>query len=284
MLNRAYYFSNYLPIQGTRVPALPWVTSRGCAFRCRFCAANVVCSDRQRYHSAGRVLDDLERLVREFSVPGVSFQDDNLVDNRERLIEICEGILRRPSLRTLPWSCNARADRVDVELLELMKRAGCVQAVFGFESGSQRMLRYLKKGTITVEDARRAIAACKKVGIRCMGMFMVGSPTETREEILETFAFIHENPMDFVLVFTTTPSPGSEFWDLAVERGLVDPRTMDWHRLIFDQKPMLADAVNPEWLYRVYRWEYLRTALRNYSFPVFAWRAMRAAWQRLVVR
>ena len=284
LLNRSFYFKDLIPIQGTRVPALPWTTSRGCAFRCRFCAANVTCKDGMRYQSAQRVLSDLEWLAADFGVVAVSFQDDNLVDNRPRLIEICEGILRRPRLRGFRWACNARADRVDTDLLALMKNAGCVQVAFGFESGSQRVLHYLKKGTITIDDARHAIAACKKVGIRSMGTFIVGSPAETRQEILETFAFIHDNPIDFVLVFTATPSPGSEFWEFAVERGIIDPNTIDWRRLIFDQRPMLADAVDPEWLYRVYRWEYLRIALRNYSFPVFAWRAMRAAWQRLVVR
>ncbi len=282
LLNRAFYFKDLVPIQGTDVPALPWTTSRGCAFRCRFCAANVTCKEGMRYQSAERVLSDMERLVSDFDVPAVSFQDDNLVDNRPRLVEICEGILKRPGLRGFRWACNARADRVDADLLAMMKKAGCVQVAFGLESGSQRVLRYLKKGTITIEDGRRAIAACRKAGLRSMGTFIVGSPTETREEVIETFAFIHENPTDFVLVFTATPSPGSEFWDWAVERGIIDPRTLDWRRLIFDQRPLLADAVDQEWLYRRYWCEYVRIALHNYSLPVFAWRALRAAWQRFI--
>lgn len=282
LLNRKYYFEDLMPIQGTDLPALPWTTSRGCGFRCRFCAVNVACKDGMRYQSAERVLSDMEWLVSDFGVPAISFQDDNVVDNKPRLVEICEGILKRPRLRGFRWACNARADRVDADLLTLMKKAGCVQVAFGFESGSQRVLRYLKKGTITVDDARRAVAACKQVGLRSMGTFIVGSPTETREEVLETFRFIHDNPIDFALVFTATPSPGSEFWDLAVERGRIDPNTMDWRQLIFDQRPMLADAVDPEWLYRRYRWEYVRIALRNYSFPVFVQRALIAAWQRLV--
>jgi radical SAM superfamily enzyme YgiQ (UPF0313 family) len=284
LLDRAFYFKDLIPIQGTSVGALPWTTSRGCAFRCRFCAANVTCKEGMRYQSAERVLSDLEWLVTDFGIPAVSFQDDNLVDHRARLIEICEGFLRRPRLRGFRWACNARADRVDADSLTLMKKAGCVQVAFGFESGSQRVLHYLKKGAITVDDGRRAINACKKVGIRSMGTFIVGSPTETRNEILETFAFIHENPIDFVLVFTATPSPGSEFWDYAVERGIIDPHTIDWRTLIFDQRPRLADAVDPEWLYRRYRWEYLRIALRNYSFPVFMRRTIRAAWQRFIMR
>ena len=284
LLNRKYYFENLVVLHGTNIPALPWTTSRGCGFRCRFCAVNVTCREGSRYQSAARVLDDMERLVREYGVPAVSFQDDNLADNRPRLIEICEGMQKRSALSGMRWACNLRADRVDEDLLALMKKAGCVQIAFGFESGSQRVLRYLKKGTITVDDARKAVAACKKVGIRSMGTFIVGSPSETREEVLETFAFIHENPIDFVLAFTATPSPGSEFWDLAVERGIIDPDTIDWRNLIFDQRPMLADAVDPEWLYRRYKLEYVRFALRDYSLPVFIKRVLLAAWNRLIVR
>ncbi len=282
MMNRSHYFSDYVPIQGADVPALPWVTSRGCQYRCRFCAANVACGQQVRYQSAERVLDDLERLVRDYGVPAVSFLDDNFVANRPRLTAICEGILQRPRLRALPWACQARADCVDVNLLRLMKKAGCVQVAFGLESGSQRMLTYLKKGAITVEDGRRAVAACKEVGVRSMATFMIGSPTETRDDVLETFAFIHDNPSDFTFVFITTLLPGSEFWDLAVERGIIAPDTLDWRTLIFDQRPLLADAVDPRWLYRRYWLEYVRIALRNYSFPVFVGRAVRAAAHSLL--
>ena len=281
MLKRDYYFRDFLTIQGTRVPALPWIATRGCASRCRFCSVNVTCGPGVRYQSAGRIVADLERLVRDHGVPGVHFQDDDLPSSRKRIIELCEGIMASPLMRGFHWACYSRADHVDADVLSLMKRAGCVQVAFGLESGSQRMLTYLKKGSITVEDGRRAIAACKKAGMRSMGMFMIGSPSETKEEVLETFAFIHENPIDFVTVFTTTPSPGSEFWNLAVERGLIDPATLDWRTLIFDQRPVLADSVDATWLYRRYLWEYLRVSLRNYSLPMFVLRAVRAAGVRL---
>jgi radical SAM superfamily enzyme YgiQ (UPF0313 family) len=283
ILNRSHYFENLVPLHGTDIGAFPWTTSRGCGSRCRFCAVNAVCgTSGVRMQSAERVLDDIERLVKDYAVPAITFQDDNFIENAERIAAICEGILKRPKLRGFRWACNARADRVKEDLFFLMKKAGCVQVAFGFESGAQRVLRYLKKGVITVEHGVKAVEICHKAGIRSMGTFIVGSPSETREEVLQTFKFIHKNPIDFALVFTATPSPGSEFWDVAVERGLVDPETFDWRNLGFDLKPLLADSLDPAWLYRKYWIEYVRISMRNYSFPVFMKRAVKAAWSRLL--
>lgn len=282
VLKPDYYFRDLVPIAGTKVGAFPWLTSRGCVFRCRFCCVNVVGGGAVRYFSAERVLDDLERLVRDHGVPAVMFVDDNLVANRPRLEDICAGILERPALQGLKWGCNARADRVDLEILTKMKKAGCVEIAFGFESASQRILTYLKKGAVTVDDARTAIAACHQAGIRVQGMFMLGTPGETKEEVLETLAFIRENPIDFVCLFTTQPWPGSELWDLAIERGVIDLENIDWRSILYDNHPILADAVDAGWLYRRYKFEAIRAAVHNYSFPVFLARAVRALYYRMM--
>jgi radical SAM superfamily enzyme YgiQ (UPF0313 family) len=283
LLNRHRYFDDFMRIQGTDIALFPWIATRGCASRCRYCAVNVTCGRGVRYQSADRIVSDLERLVRDYGVPGVYFQDDDLPSSRKRIAELCEGIIHSSILRSFQWACYARVDRVDAEVATLMKRAGCVQAGFGFESGSERVLAYLKKGTVTVEEGRRAIAVCKKAGLRVQGSFMVGSPTETREEIIETFDFIHKSEIDIVLVFTTTPSPGSEFWHQAVKQGIIDPYTLDWHALHWDNKPILADSVDKAWLYRRYYVEYFRNALRNYhySLPLFTSRVIRAVGLRL---
>jgi anaerobic magnesium-protoporphyrin IX monomethyl ester cyclase len=283
ILNRSHYFSDFMRVQGTDIPVFPWIATRGCASRCRYCAVNVTCGRGVRYQSAARIVSDMERLVRDYGAPGVYFQDDDLASNRNRLIDLCEGTLRSSILRGVKWACYARVDRVDIDLLKLMKRAGCVQVGFGFESGSERTLAYLKKAVVTVEEGRRAIAACKEAGLRVMGSFMVGSPTETREDVLATFAFIHKNPIDFVLLFTTTPSPGSEFWHMAVERGLIDPYKLDWRGLHWDNWPVLADSVDPHWLFRRYYLEYFRNTLRNYNYSplLFVRRVIRAMGLRI---
>lgn len=280
-LKHDYYFKDLVPIAGTNIPALPWLTSRGCVFRCRFCCVNVICNGAVRFFSAERVLDDLERLVRDYGIHAVMFVDDNFVVNRRRLKAICAGILDRPVLRGLRWGCNARADCVNVDILTTMKEAGCVEIAFGFESASQRILTYLKKGGVKVDHARKAISACHQAGIRVQGMFMLGSPGETKENVLETLSFIREHPIDFVCLFTTQPWPGSELWDWAVERNVVDPENIRWQSILYDNKPILADSVDTNWLYRRYKWETLRAAFHNYSFPIFLGRAARALCYRI---
>lgn len=276
MLNREHYFGNLTPLPGMKVPAFPWLSSRGCVFKCRFCCVNVVGGGAVRFQSPGRVIEDLERLVRDYDVPAISFIDDNFVVRPRHLTGICEGILSSPILKGIKWACNARADCIKPERLELMKRAGCVQMSFGFESGSQRMLTYLKQGSITIEDARNAIAACRQAGIRVQGMFMVGSPGETREDVEQTLAFIRENRMDYVSLFAAQPWPGSEFWDLAVERGIVDPDNMDWRALMNDRQNAIADSLDIKWLNRLFMKESLRLAAHNYSLLEFLTRTVRA--------
>lgn len=280
-LNHDYYFKDLVPMAGTTIPALPWLTSRGCVFHCRFCCVNVTCNGGVRFFSAGRVLDDLERLVRDYGIRAVMFVDDNFVVNRRRLNALCVGIRDRPALQGLQWSCNARADCVNLDILTTMKKAGCVQIAFGFESASQRVLTYLKKGGVKVDHAHKAIAACHEAGILVQGMFMLGSPGETKEDVLETLSFIREHPIDFVCLFTTQPWPGSELWDWAVERGVIDPETLRWQNILYDNKPILADSVDMNWLYRRYKWESLRAAYHNYPFCVFLHRAARAMRYRI---
>ncbi|MFQ6077025.1 MAG: radical SAM protein, partial [Candidatus Bathyarchaeia archaeon] len=101
---------------------------------------------------------------------------------------------------------------------------------FGFESGSERVLAYLKQGTVTVEQNRRAIEVCKKHGLSVFGSFIVGSPNETRGDIMATLDFIRNSRIDGGTVYPLIPFPGTEVWRHARERGLVSDH-MDWSKL-----------------------------------------------------
>jgi radical SAM superfamily enzyme YgiQ (UPF0313 family) len=201
------------------------ITSRGCTNRCIFCHN----SWRQiplRFHSAERVVEEIKFLVENYDVEALFFMDDNLLANRPRFKKICE--LKKKEEIDITFACNSRTDTIDLESLKMARAAGCREISFGFESGSQRILNVLNKGT-TVSKNRKAIQLCKKVGIMATGSFMIGNPTETVNDIRLTQKFIKENPLDFAGICIATPFPGTKLWDWCVQHNLV-PEKVDWSK------------------------------------------------------
>ena len=111
-----------------------------------------------------------------------------------------------------------------------MKRAGCSIVSLGLESGSQRLLDLIKKN-ITLEQTRKTVEIIHKVGIKSRASFILGLPTETREESRQTIKFAYSLPLDQVRFSIATPFPGTELWDIAIREGRVDPEHIDWTKL-----------------------------------------------------
>jgi radical SAM superfamily enzyme YgiQ (UPF0313 family) len=104
-----------------------------------------------------------------------------------------------------------------------------VSLAFGFESGSERILNYLKKNTVTVEQNRNAIRLCKKYGFFVTGNYMLGNPGETREDLDKTLQLIRDSPIDELTITKTTPLPGTELWEYAKHKGIIN-EDMDWNK------------------------------------------------------
>jgi len=188
------------------------VTLRGCPYRCIYCAVPSSSNRLTRYRSAARVVEEIEELRGRWGIPYLFFHDSVFTLHRERTVAICEGMLARGG--PLPFACQTRADRVDAELLDLMKEAGCHQIFFGIESGDVGSLKLIRK-KMELETIRTAVALVKARGIRCTGFFMVGFPWETEALIDTTVDFACELDLDAVSLFSATPLPGTELWELA---------------------------------------------------------------------
>lgn len=206
---------------GTRIASL--LTSRGCPYLCIYCH-NTWRGTPVRFNSAERVIAEIEHLKEKYRIGAVYFVEDNFFVHRKRAHEICELMIRKKF--NIIWGASTRVDNIDRETLRLAKVAGCRLVNFGFESGSQRILDLLKKGT-KVEDARRAVAMCNEEGLMANGSFMLGNPTETMEDIELTRKFVRENRITLPAFYITTPYPGTELWDIAIERNLI-PKDANW--------------------------------------------------------
>jgi radical SAM superfamily enzyme YgiQ (UPF0313 family) len=208
------------------------LTSRGCPCNCRFCQARVQWG-KCRYHSAERVVEELENLRRSYPfLDAINIIDDLFIGDRKRLREIVRMILEKGLQKGISINVNGHVGMISEETLELLKSINVVQIAYGFESGSERVLKFLKRGSATLAQNLRAATLTNQYGIGVGGQFMIGCIDESEDEIEETIAFIVNNRMSHVNVSATTPLPGTELWNICKERGLVS-EDMDWRRLDF---------------------------------------------------
>ncbi|MCP4613444.1 MAG: B12-binding domain-containing radical SAM protein [Planctomycetes bacterium] len=203
------------------------LTSRGCPFNCIFCANQLLTKGKYRSHSIERVCNEIDNLIRKRNISQLFIMDDNFAVNKKRAKELCREFIRRGFHSNVSWWAEARIDCVDQELLSLMRQANCRIISYGLESGNQRLLDYIEKG-ITLEQIREAIAQTKKAGIDIRATFILGLPTETREESLRTIKFARELGIDQVRFSLATPFPGTKLWDAARAEGTLD--FTDWQR------------------------------------------------------
>jgi O-antigen biosynthesis protein len=164
-------------------------TSRGCPFSCKFCSIEAIWGKTNRAFSAERMVDDMEFLKATYGARGFYFREDNFVCNKKRIHDFCELILKKNL--SMPWACETRVDTLDKDVLALMSRAGCRGIFFGVESGNQRTLDFLSKGT-TIEKIKTTFHYCRELRIKTYASFMVGLPGETKQELLDTIKLAAE--------------------------------------------------------------------------------------------
>jgi anaerobic magnesium-protoporphyrin IX monomethyl ester cyclase len=208
-------------------PMRVMMSSRGCPFKCIFCSARQVSGFKYRAHSAERVVEEMEILVNKYNARQIIFLDDNFIISKKRVFEICELIMKKGYHKKVVWTAAGRADEVNEPLLKAMKDAGCKMISFGIESGSPRLLELMKKGE-KKEHIEKAVAMARKAGLKTRGTLILGFPTETREESIETIEFAKRLGLDFAKFSLATPYPGTALYNIAKERGLITGK--DWSR------------------------------------------------------
>ncbi|MFT4979734.1 MAG: anaerobic magnesium-protoporphyrin IX monomethyl ester cyclase [Myxococcota bacterium] len=239
------------------------MASRGCPYRCTFCASHLQLGRRFRLRSIDDVLAELDLLVDRYAIEGVYWVDDIFTGDRQWVRELCARLTERPY--RLEWGCQSRVTGIDRPTLEAMKAAGCVQVDFGVESGSQRILNQMKKGTRT-SDIEEAFALVHDVGLRTGASFIFGSPGEEAEDVLETIALADRIQSDWTVFFFSTPYPGTELWQQV--------RDSDFFELFPDygeswnnrqrKTPFTMTALSPQQLAEFRRIAQNRAFRRNY--------------------
>jgi len=183
------------------------LTSRGCPYSCTFCCCSALFKRKWRARSVDNILDELEEIYSQ-GYKTCIFVDDNFTLVPARVIELCRGIMRRKI--KLDLHCEGRVDKASLDVLKEMKRAGFSTIYFGAESGLQKVLDYYKKG-ITVEQIKDAVGKAKKAGLNVIGSFIIGSPIETRQDVLKTLDFASDLRIALQINLLGIV-PGTELW------------------------------------------------------------------------
>ena len=204
-------------------------TSRGCPYSCLFCASTRYWP-KMRFNSATYVAEEICRLHSE-GVTQITFLDDLFVADKRRLVEIHDLLGHKGLLGKLSYICNVRSNLVTNDLCRLLHDMNVKVVGIGMESANPTTLAYLKgEGDITVEDHAKAFQRLTDQGIIVHPSFIIGSPQETREQIMDTYRFIKEYRIPDFEMYVLMPFPGTPVWDYAAQRGLVGS-DMKWERL-----------------------------------------------------
>lgn len=262
-----------LNISGTH---LSMFSSRGCPYRCVYCASARYWSGT-RFASAEYVAREIKELYYNYGAKLISFYDDLFIVKKQRVRELRDILEAEGILGKVSFSCSVRANLVDDVVVKLLKELGVVSVSLGLESGHPRVLKYLKGGNVDVDDNRSSVEILDRNGISPQAAFVIGSPTETREEMMTTYNFIKSIPLRNYNVYIITPLPGTPIWKEAIENGIISKDFDDWACLDtvhfsrhYKNAIILSEKLSREELLKIYKkfqrlryWVYLKNAYRH---------------------
>jgi len=205
-------YKKYFSLLAKKEPITTMFTSRGCPFQCAFCDRPTM-GKVFRKRSANNIVNEMEECLK-LGIQEIFIYDDTFTVDRKRVVDVCNEILKR-SLK-FNWDIRARVDTIDEEVLRLLKKAGCQRIHYGVEAGTEKILKVLNK-KITLEQVLKAFRLTRKIGIETLAYFIIGSPTETKEDILETIKFAKKLNPDFVQITLLTPFPATRLYQQALD-------------------------------------------------------------------
>ncbi|MCL7387226.1 MAG: B12-binding domain-containing radical SAM protein [Thaumarchaeota archaeon] len=251
-------------LQGVRYMSV--ISSRGCPFRCYFCASSRIFGGYWRGRSPRNVVEEIKLIHDKFGVKNIEFVDDTFTLNERRVEEICDEILRERL--DISWGASSRVDSVNRELAEKMRRAGCWVVYLGIESASQEILDATGK-RITMNQIAKAVRILKEAGIKVLGSFILGFPEETIETAEQTITLAKKLDLDYAQFSILTPYPGTPLYEYAKQNNML--LTRDWSKFTAIEPVMKLKNITPTQLKSLLEKAYLTFYVR----PKMLWRLFR---------
>ncbi len=226
--NMDNYFYHYWYQRNNRGMSI--LTSRSCPNRCIFCNMFLAHGNVWRARSPESVLDEMEFLYNEYRIRHFMFMDDNMTLNKQRTMDIFEGIIKRKLRVTFNFPNGVSVNTLDQDIIEAMKKAGCIEISLAIESGSEYIRNNVIKKRLSNKKIFEVIELCNKYHISTKGFFIFGLPGEDRATFDESLSFVSQlrgnRAIDFILPHFATPFPGTALFQQSFSEGLIDNLTV----------------------------------------------------------
>ena len=269
VLHLEEYFNAWKSHHGESSVSL--ITARGCPFHCAWCSSEVF-GHTHRQRSAKNVVDEMLMLKERYKPDIMWISDDVLTINKRWTYEFIREVKARNAQH--PYECLSRVDLVDREILSGLRDTGCFRIWYGAESGSQKVLDSMRKGT-TVEQVREAARITRELGMQAGFFILLGYPDETTSDIRETINFLKETRPDVVGTSVAFPIKGTEFYERVENRIIPNENwsSRNQNKLLFKGKyprlyywfaaRWLVKEVNVDKMWRMRKRPYLKIAVES---------------------
>jgi radical SAM superfamily enzyme YgiQ (UPF0313 family) len=214
-IDRNLFAMNYYPYHSI-------TSSRGCIHQCMFCSSKGLAGCIPRMSTPEKIISEMEFLANKYGKITLYWADDMFFHNHASRIRFCDLLIQKQI--PIQYIIQLRADNINDELISALKQSGCVKIAIGAESGSNEILKAIKKG-INKEIIKNAIDCTKRNKLRIKTWWIVGLPG-TYEQQLEALEIIKAARPNEVAIHTFVPLPGSEFWDNADNYGIHLPESL----------------------------------------------------------
>lgn len=220
------------------------MTSRGCPFKCCFCASHSVHGRKIRLMSAQRVMHDMDILIKKYDVNTILIEDDHFLIDRERALVILKGLKERNI--NIEFTNGLAVYAIDEEIAAALKEAGVKMVTLAVESGSDYVLEKIIHKPLNLSIVTKVVSLLRKVDIYIRAFFIVGFPGETEEHRKQTVDFIRNTGFNWVGIMIATPIAGSELYKICIEKNyLVSNNIEDFH---FGKGNIKTNDFTPEYI------------------------------------
>jgi magnesium-protoporphyrin IX monomethyl ester (oxidative) cyclase len=219
--------------------AISMITSRGCPFNCCFCSVHLHMGKGFRAHSANYVLNHIQYVVEKFDVKNIFFEDDNLTLDLARFEAICDGLIEKKIKVGWETPNGVRADCLNMNLLQKMKKSGCQSVFFGVESGDQQVLDNVICKSLDLNRVVEVAKNCKDIDLKTGAFYIIGFPGETKESMQKTVDFALRLKRDFDVgmhLFFATPLYGTRLYEECEAKGYIQ-ENLAWNSFAAARQP-----------------------------------------------
>lgn len=193
------------------------MTSRGCPYECIFCCQRSMTGRSYRIRPMSMVLEEIGKLISDYSVKHICFFDDNLVVDRKRILALCNGIVEKGFNRKATFFGQLRGDAATPDILDKLIEAGFEGVSIGIETGSDKISKIIKKDE-PVAANKAAVLLAKEKKLRVAATFIIGFPQETDQDREETIRFALSLPLDAMRINIAIPYPGTPLYEMTKDR------------------------------------------------------------------